>query len=265
MRNDEIIVLKISETEQETPDVKSFFFEYSLNAKPGQFVMLWLPGVGEKPISISGQKEGKFQLTVCGVGPFSNAVLKLKKGDKLGFRGPFGTSYSLPKEKGAIATLGGGYGSAPLAFLAEVAIAQGREAHFIEGARTKERLLFGKRMEEAGAHALFATDDGSFGVKGYATDILSKLLSEKKLAKVFTCGPEIMMKKAIAACDAAGVPIEISMERYMKCGIGVCGQCAVDDLGICLCREGPILNGKTAMKIKEFGAYHRGASGKIIR
>jgi dihydroorotate dehydrogenase electron transfer subunit len=265
MKNDEFIVLKISETLQETPDVKSFFFNYDLKAKPGQFVMLWLPGVGEKPISVSGCKKGKFQLTVCGVGNFSNAVLKLQKGDKLGFRGPFGTSYSLPKGKGAIALLGGGYGSAPLAFLAEEAIAAGRTVYFIEGARTKERLLFGKRMSEAGAHVHFATDDGSFGIKGYATDILSNLLKEEKISKVFTCGPEIMMKKAIGICDESKVPIEVSMERYMKCGIGVCGQCAVDDLGICLCREGPILDGKTAMKIKEFGAYHRDASGKIIR
>ncbi|MEM4272223.1 MAG: hypothetical protein QXH30_01415, partial [Candidatus Bilamarchaeaceae archaeon] len=74
----------------------------------------------------------------------------------------------------------------------------------------------------------------------------------------------IMMKKAISICEEKGVPVEVSMERYMKCGIGVCGQCAVDDLGICLCREGPILDGKTAMKIKEFGAYHRGPSGKIM-
>lgn len=265
MKNDEFHVLKIADTAQESPDVKSFFFDYKLNSKPGQFVMLWLPGVGEKPISVSGEKNGRFQLTVCAVGPFSKAVFQLKKGDRLGFRGPFGTSYSLPKEKGPVAMLGGGYGSCPLAFLSEESIAKGRGVYFIEGARSKERLLFGKRMEEAGAHVHFATDDGSFGVKGYATDILANLMREQKISKVFTCGPEIMMKKAIEACDKSGVPIEVSMERYMKCGIGVCGQCAVDDLGICLCREGPILDGKTAMKIKEFGSYHRDSSGKIVK
>jgi dihydroorotate dehydrogenase electron transfer subunit len=264
MKNDEFKVLRIADAKDETKESRTFFLEYPLSAKPGQFVMLWLPGAGEKPISVSGEKEGRFSVTVCAVGPVSKKIHKLKKGDKLGFRGPFGTHYSIPKDATSVALVGGGYGSAPLSFLAEEAIAQGKKVYFIEGARDKEHLLFEKRMEEAGAEVLLCTDDGSEGVKGFPTDVLKDVLKSSKIDKVYTCGPEIMMKKAAEISEHFGIPSELSMERYMKCGIGVCGQCAVDELGICLCKDGPILSGRTALSLKEFGKYFRDSSGKKI-
>lgn len=265
MKNDEFTVLPIAQTVKETKTSKTFVFEYPLNSKPGQFVMLWLPGVGEKPISVSGEKGGKFSVTVCAVGPVSKAICNLEKGDKLGFRGPFGTHYSIPRDAEAIAVVGGGYGSAPLAYLCEHAIAQGKKAYFIEGARDKAHLLFARRMKDAGAEVLLATDDGSEGVKGFPTQILEELLGTRKIGKVFTCGPEIMMKKVAEISAHSKVPSEISMERYMKCGIGVCGQCAVDELGICLCKEGPVISGKTALSLHEFGNYFRDPSGKKVK
>lgn len=264
MKNDEFVVLKIEDVQKESKDTTTLTLPYKLNSKPGQFVMLWLPGVGEKPISISGEKEGKFQISVCAVGPFSKEISKLKKGDKIGFRGPFGTHYALPKNAKAIATVGGGYGSAPLAFLAEEAIAKGIKVYFIEGARTKERLLFTGRMKKAGVEVLSCTDDGTEGPKCYSTDVLKSLIEKHKIAKIFSCGPEIMMKKAAEICRDAGIPCEVSMERHMKCGIGVCGQCSVDELGLCMCREGPIISGELALKIKEFGSYHRDSTGRKV-
>jgi dihydroorotate dehydrogenase electron transfer subunit len=264
MRNDEFIVMPIAQTQEETKTSKTFFFDYKLNSSPGQFVMLWLPGVGEKPISVSGEKEGRFSVTVCAVGPVSKAICNLKKGDKLGFRGPFGTHYSIPKDATSIAVVGGGYGSAPLAYLCEHAIAQGKKAYFIEGARDSAHLLFAERMREAGAEVLLATDDGSEGVRGFPTDLLKDALKAHKIDKVFACGPEIMMKKAAEISAHFKVSSEVSMERYMKCGIGVCGQCAVDELGICLCKEGPVISGKLALSLKEFGNYFRDSSGKKV-
>ncbi len=264
MKNDEFIVVRIGEVHKESKDTTTLIIPYKLNSKPGQFVMLWLPGSGEKPISISGEKDGKFAVSVCAVGPFSQAVNKLKKGDKIGFRGPFGTHYKIPKDCTSIATVGGGYGSAPLSYLTEEAIAQGKKVYFIEGARTKERLLFAERMKKAGAEVLLCTDDGSEGPKCYSTDVLKNTLKMHKIDKVFTCGPEIMMKKVAEISKEFKIPSEVSMERYMKCGIGICGQCCVDDLGICLCTNGPILSGDTALKLKEFGSYHRGPTGKKV-
>ncbi len=264
MKNDEFKVLRIADTIDETKESRTFIFDYPLNSKPGQFVMLWLPGVGEKPISVSGEKEGRFSVTVCAVGPVSRKIHKLKKGDKLGFRGPFGTHYSIPKNSTSIAVVGGGYGSSPLAYLADTAIAQGKKVYFIEGARCACNLLFTKRLRDAGAEVLISTDDGSEGVKGFPTDILKNLLKMHKIDKVYACGPEIMMKKAAEISEHFNVPSEISMERYMKCGIGICGQCAVDELGICLCKDGPVISGKTALSLKEFGNYFRDSSGKKI-
>ncbi len=264
MKNDEFIVARIEEAIQESKDSKTFILPNALNSRPGQFVMLWLPGAGEKPISISGEKNGKFSVTVCAVGPVSKAMYKLKKGDKLGFRGPFGTHYTIPKDSTSIAVVGGGYGSAPLAYLSEVAIAQGKKVYFIEGARNKARLLFAERMKKAGAEVLLSTDDGSEGIKGYSTDVLKNLLKTHKIDKVFTCGPEIMMKKVAEISQKFKIKCEISMERYMKCGIGLCGQCAVDELGICLCKEGPILPGEKALSLKEFGSYRRDSTGKKV-
>jgi dihydroorotate dehydrogenase electron transfer subunit len=264
MKNDEFVVLRIAKTIDETEESRTFFLDYPLNAKPGQFVMLWLPGAGEKPISISSEKGGKFSVTVCAVGPVSKKIHKLKKGDKLGFRGPFGTHYTIPKDSTSIAVVGGGYGSSPLSFLAEEAIAQGKKVYFIEGARCKCNLLFTSRMRDAGAEVLVSTDDGSEGLKCFPTDILKDVLKAHKIDKVYTCGPEMMMKKVAEISEHFKVPCELSMERYMKCGIGICGQCAVDELGICLCKDGPIISGKTALSLKEFGNYFRDSSGKKV-
>ncbi|MBD3398692.1 dihydroorotate dehydrogenase electron transfer subunit [Candidatus Micrarchaeota archaeon] len=258
------MVVRLEEVHRESGDTTTLTIPYKLNSKPGQFVMLWLPGKGEKPISISGEKEGKFQVSVCAVGPFSEAVSKLKKGDKIGFRGPFGTHFKIPKDSTSLAMVGGGYGSAPLSYLAEEATAQGKKVYFIEGARTKARLLFTERMKQAGAEVLLCTDDGSEGPKCYSPDVLKTVLETHKIDKVFTCGPEIMMKKVAELSKEAKIRCEVSMERYMKCGIGICGQCCVDDIGLCLCTNGPIIPGDLALEIKEFGSYHRDSTGKKV-
>ena len=264
MKNNSMVVTRIEDTIDESKDSRTFILPGTLNSAPGQFVMLWLPGAGEKPISISGEKKGEFSVTICAVGPVSKAMHKLQKGDKLGFCGPFGTHYSIPKNSTSIAVVGGGYGSAPLAYLSEAAIAQGKKVYFIEGAKTKGCLLFAKRIKSTGAEVLLSTDDGSEGIKGYPTDILKNLLKTHKIDKVFTCGPEIMMKKVAEISAKFGIESEVSLERHMKCGIGLCGQCAVDELGICLCKEGPVLPGKIALSLREFGSYHRESTGKKI-
>jgi dihydroorotate dehydrogenase electron transfer subunit len=103
-------------------------------------------------------------------------------------------------------------------------------------------------------------------LKGYNTLILEKLLAEKKSSKkincVCTCGPELMMKRISDMCFAAKVNAQISIERYMKCGFGVCGQCCVDPDGLRMCKEGPVVDNARARKILEFGKYHRDAVGR---
>lgn len=263
MKDSPMITMKVALAVQENPYVKTLYFDYSLDAKPGQFVMLWLPGIGEKPISVSYCDKEKFGLSIYQVGPFSREAMKLKAGSTAGFRGPFGTSFSLGKEK-SIALVSGGCGCAPLAFLADEALKKKKRVFFLQGARTKSLLFFTERMEKAGAEVLVSTDDGSAGAKGFATDLLKSVLQKNNIGRICTCGPEMMMKKVVEISDEFNIPCELSLERYMKCGIGICGQCCVDPLGIRMCTEGPVIKKELARKITEFGKYRRDASGKRV-
>ncbi|MFH0819160.1 MAG: dihydroorotate dehydrogenase electron transfer subunit [Patescibacteria group bacterium] len=249
------IICKILKVKTETHKIKTFTIDYKLDAKPGQFVMLWLPGVDQKPISISSQTKNNFDLTIFEIGPATKAMMKLKVGDTVGISGPYGKGFNI-KPKSNIILVGGGCGSAPLKLVAEEAKKLKCKVEFISGARTKKDVLFP-------GSCLVTTDDGSAGFKGYPTQKLEELLKNKKqkYSKVYTCGPEPMMKVLVQICKKYKVLCEISMERYMKCGYGVCGQCAVDPLGICICQDGPVFSGQLAEKITEFGKYHRDKSG----
>ena len=125
-------------------------------------------------------------------------------------------------------------------------------------------MLFEKRMQLAGIRTYFATDDGSYGFKGYTTDMLKEVIAKHKIDRVYTCGPEIMMKFVAEICEKVNVPCEISMERYMKCGFGICGQCCVDATGERICKEGPVFSDKMIKRIFEFGKYKRSASGRKV-
>jgi dihydroorotate dehydrogenase electron transfer subunit len=119
-------------------------------------------------------------------------------------------------------------------------------------------------MRKAGAEVLVSTDDGSAGSKGFVTELLKSVLQKNKVGKICTCGPEMMMKKVVEISDEFKTPCEISLERYMKCGLGVCGQCCADPLGIRMCTEGPVIKKETAKRISEFGKYRRDASGRRV-
>jgi len=255
-------VVPIKEIRDETEIVKTLYFDISLDSKPGQFVMLWLPGVDEKPISIALDDGKTLGLTICSRGDTTKEIAKMQPGDKLGIRGPFGTNFHF-EEGETLALVGGGYGAAPLYFVAHEAIKKGCKIHFIEGARSKNHIVYSddlKGLENTELH--IATDDGSLGFKGYNTELLKKVLDEVKIDKIMTCGPELMMKSVGEIGEEVGVPTFISIERYMKCGFGVCGQCVVDPLGIRTCVSGPVMNYKVAKMFDDFGKYHRDSVGK---
>lgn len=265
--NDVPVILDIKKIEEETENVKTFTFQHKLVSRPGQFVMLWVPGVDQKPFSIGQDTGDKFQLTIYQIGEATKALFKMKKGDKVGISGPYGTCYRFRPESDIIA-VGGGYGAAPLGYLAEAALSKKCSVNFCVGARDKGNLLFEKRLKNAGATVHVATEDGSAGHQGYITDTLEELLvkrqegSKLENTKVFTCGPELMQKKVAEICRKFKVDCEVSVERYMKCGFGICGNCCVDDEGIPMCQQGPVLSGEKALSITEFGNYHRDKTGQ---
>ncbi len=254
-------VLPIKRIVRENDSTKTFVFEYKLGGKPGQFIMMWIPGVDEKPMSIAFDDGKEFWVTVCAVGAGSKALHELKVGDKVGVRGSFGTYYKF-KSGQHLALVAGGYGAAPMYFVAHEAVKLGCRVEFLMGARNKDLLLYGQKILGLGVNLHISTDDGSAGFKGYVTQLLDQILGGEKLDQVFTCGPELMMKAVGEIAEKHGVPAYMSMEKHMKCGIGVCGQCAIDDTGDLCCIKGPVMAWKYLRKLPEMGQYHRDAQGK---
>ena len=147
-------------------------------------------------------------------------------------------------------------------FLAEERKKIGKKSHLMIGARTKDLLLFMERTKKSGIQTYYSTNDGSFGFKGFNTELLEDFLKKNKVDKVVTCGPELMMKKVLDICVERGIPCEVSIERYMKCGFGICGACVMGDKVVCT--DGPIFTGKELSANLEFGKCARLKTGKRV-
>jgi dihydroorotate dehydrogenase electron transfer subunit len=249
--------VRISNVVEETRTVKTFVLDDKIDAQPGQFVMLWLPGVDEKPISIAAPDP--LTLTVARVGPFSNALHECQVGDRLSWRGPFGRPFRLEEARSAL-LVGGGYGAAPLYFLATQAAAHGIATTVALGARRADDLIFAERFQRLGVQLLLATEDGSAGIKGFVTEAITHQLANRPA--VYACGPEGMLVTLHTLCHEHGLPGQLSVERYMKCGFGVCGQCALDDILVCI--EGPVLDVEQLDGKSDFGHFHRNVTGRRL-
>ncbi|MDD5040466.1 MAG: dihydroorotate dehydrogenase electron transfer subunit [Patescibacteria group bacterium] len=253
--------LPIKKIVQENANVRTFYFATEMKAKPGQFVIMWIPRVDEKPFSVSVNEKGTLGLSIADVGRFTHKLFTLKVGDYVGIRGPYGSWFKLEPRAKRILLVGGGYGVAPLAYLAEQAKHAGIAVDFCIGARTKDLLMFEKRLRDLKATLHVATDDGSAGQRGFVTEAANACMEKNTYDSVYVCGPEMMEKKLVELCAGRTIPCQVSIERYMKCGFGICGQCCVDGSGARMCTEGPVVTGEYASKQTEFGSYHRTGSG----
>lgn len=274
----------IASKKRETADVTSFTFNATFSSKPGQFLMVWLPGVDEVPMSIALDDGKQTRITFFAVGDMTKKLAELQKGDLVGLRGPFGTRYEWKKNQHLI-LVAGGYGVAPMFFAANEAVKDDCTIDFIVGARSKDQLLYLdeiKNLKNITLH--IATDNGSEGYKGYNTEVLegiivsshanlvssrqptvagAKAVAEPKDdAVVFSCGPELMMKRVFEICEENVIECAVSLERYMKCGYGLCGSCVMDPLGIRICTDGPVVKSEVLRNLSEFGKYHRDDVGR---
>ncbi len=241
----------VARAEKENDIVTTLTFDIALdNAQPGQFVMLWLPGFDEKPYGVAGISP--LRISVGARGPFSKKLAAMKKGGKVWLRGPYGHGFSLKGKKALL--VGGGYGFGPLRFLAEEAKKKKISATAICGARSK-----GLLMKEASCKTIFTTDDGSFGTKGNVLVAMKELLAKEKFDIVYTCGPERMMSAVAYAARAARADCQLLLERYMKCGIGICGHCCCGDKLVCI--DGPAF-GLEILDNPEFCKVWRTKTGK---
>lgn len=239
--------VEITRRDDVAPEVSRFLLDASLDFDPGQFAMVWIPGVDEIPLSIVGGDP--IELLVQGIGDATRAMNRLGPGDLLGIRGPYGTGFD-PRDGDAL-LVAGGIGVAPLLPLAR----ELDRYDAVVGAATADRLVATDRLD-----ADVSTDDGTAGHHGFVTELAQEKGLETYDA-VYSCGPEVMMKALLDACLDAGVETQLSTERYMKCGIGVCGSCCIDPTGDRVCVEGPVFTGEE-LRGTEFGNYHRDASGR---
>lgn len=237
---------EIRSREEVAPGVSRFLLDESLEFDPGQFAMVWVPGVDEIPLSIVGGDP--LELLVQEEGDATRAMNDLGPGDHLGIRGPYGTGFE-PRDGDAL-LVGGGIGVAPLVPLAR----ELDRYDAVVGAATADRLVATDRLD-----ADVSTDDGTAGHHGFVTELVEQKGPENYDA-VYSCGPEIMMDALLRICLDAGVETQLSVERYMKCGIGVCGSCCIDPTGDRVCVEGPVFTGEELLGT-EFGDYRRDAAG----
>ena len=242
------------------PGVKSFYFDKDFDVRAGEFVNVWSPGVDEKPYSVSAVVDDLIEVSVKTYGPFSKDLMTKNVGDRLGIRGPFGHGFSL---RNNALLIGGGIGIAPLRILVQELTAKGYRFVNLLGAAVDYEIIFASDFEKSGK-TYFTTDNGSKGKKGLVTDDLAEIIEKEKIEFIYTAGPEIMYVKVREIIDPLNIPYEFCMERYMKCGLGICGQCCMDGSGIRLCVEGPVLSKEDISQVTELGMKHRDASGRRV-
>jgi dihydroorotate dehydrogenase electron transfer subunit len=257
---DKRFTLPIAEIIRETDSIKTFVFKHKLAAKPGQFVMLTDFCTGEKPFSISDCSDNHFALTIKKIGNFTTRIFQKSVGDHLSIRGPFGSSFFV--SKGRVLLIGGGYGTPPLYFLATQLLKTGAEIILVNGARTKEDLVFCDRFRDLQLKYENITQAGCLGKSGTSVDLAEQYLREYDFDYIYAAGPEMMLKALLPLVKSRNY--QFLLERYMKCAIGICGSCAMDPLGIRVCAEGPVLGAEYIDKLSEFGNYHRDAAGRKI-
>lgn len=256
-------MVRILDVRDETPTVKTLVLDKKCGGiKYGQFFMVWIPSVGEKPYACSRLSGKSLEITVKLVGSFSERMQDMKKGDLIGIRGPYGNGCFIPRGRNPC-FVAGGLGIVPLISLIESMKGSSRKVTVILGAKTKEELLFMGRIKRAGADLRIVTDDGSAGEKAFPHQILPGIAKEKKIDQVYCCGPEVMMREVLKVVLGIGIPAQFSLERYMKCGIGICGSCALDPSGLLVCRDGPVFDA-AQIKGTEFGSYRRDAAGSKV-
>ena len=244
----------VHERVQETADTWTLTFEplagEPLSVAPGQFVMVYVFGVGEVPISVSGalDRPAPLVLTVRSVGSVTRALCASEPGAVLGVRGPFGNGWPAAKG-GDVVVIAGGIGLAPLRPVLLQALER-RAAHgevvLLYGARTPRDLLYVDELEGWRGHATVdVTVDAAGpdwrGRVGVVSQLVPGARFDSDAATAFVCGPEIMMRYGVQALLDRGLAAErihVSLERNMRCGVGHCGHCQLGPTLIC--RDGPV-------------------------
>ena len=265
-RNDEIRAVVVLDIKREAVDINTIYFKDELvrDAEPGQYIMVWVPGEDEVPMSISTiEHNGLSSITVRNVGPTTEILDSITPGTKIGIRGPYGNHYEVKGEKPLI--VAGGSGAASLLPLVRAFLKKGVKPTFILGGRSSDQLLFEDTLTELlRENLVISTDDGSMGYSGYASGYAALLMAENDYDQIYTCGPELMMAKVFHEAEKHELPMQASLERYVKCAVGLCGNCAIGPYRVC--KDGPIFDTEMLKEVRdEFGISQMDASGVKVR
>lgn len=229
-------------------------------ARPGQFVALAVGGPTSAnllrrcfsihKVSPSGTYGGTVDVVVAAHGPGTTWISQLRAHDEVDIVGPLGKAFPLPTEPVPCVLVGGGYGSAPLFWLAEALRERGCHVEMVLGAATESK-LFG--VVEARRHAdgvTVTTDDGSAGTQGWVSDVLPDVIRRTGAGVVYGCGPMGMLRSITDVAAAEGAVAQVAVEESMACGVGVCMTCVMPVVGkdgttrmVRSCVEGPVFRG----------------------
>ena len=221
--------------------------EISARCVPGQFVMVrlpwWTDPLLRRPFSIAGAdaEQGTLTLIYRVVGHGTELLESAQAGDKLDVIGPLGRGFDLSGDR--LLLVGGGMGLAPLLFAAERCCP--KQVDVLAGGRTGDELFWVELFQEICSQVHITTDDGSLGTCGTCVDALSGVLCDGGYDGVLTCGPRPMMKRVAETAQAAGIPVQVSLEEHMACGLGVCLSCtcgATDGGTRQICKDGPVFS-----------------------
>lgn len=250
-----VVVARSDETSDTTTLRVQPHGEATTEFAPGQFSMLYSYGVGEVPISISGDPgfAGFLEYTIRSVGAVTDALTSLGRGDSLGVRGPYGVGWPFEAAQGKdLLIVAGGIGLAPLRPVVLHALNHRQRFNsvsLIYGARTPEDLLYNFQLHEWRSRfdidvevTVDRSGTGWMGDVGVVTQLMTRVTFDPANTKAMVCGPEVMMRAAARQLQSHGVAtadIAVSLERNMKCGIGLCGHCQLSTH--LLCRDGPVV------------------------
>ncbi len=237
----------IDEVVEHGPGLKSFIIRIDgfSDTQPGQFIMLWIPGYEEIPLSPSYYGDGLIRLTIRERGPTTRKIHGMEAGEPVFIRGPYGTGFNLSR-RARYLLVGGGYGAAPIIYAGHILHGKGFESMYIEGVKSMEYALYPEEASRLGMESILVTEDGSSGYEGLVTDYVEKYIGEYDV--VLGCGPEPMIKRLIEICIEEDIECQVSMERLIKCGVGICGSCVLEGTGLLVCRDGPVFKAKSLVE-----------------
>jgi len=253
------VIGTLSRTKRAGEGCTTLIFRADMEATPGQFAMVWLPDVDEVPMSLSHICDGEVGITVKAVGEATKALCSLQKGDRVRMRGPFGRGFTVKGRSPLI--VAGGVGSAPLLPLAAAIVNAGAKPTLVIGAKRKAEFVLIDEFKDLGIEILIATDDGSAGFRGTASRLLEETLDAKaNYDSLYACGPEQMLESVAEIAKKRNIWGQAALERIMKCGIGVCGSCAINEKLVC--KDGPVFDFTELNGLKDFGSVKRDLSGR---